>query len=241
MRLIIVRHAEPDYSVDSLTEKGWREAELLAERLSKLDVKACYCSPLGRAKDTAKATLKKLGMEAPVLDWLCEFRGRIADEENGGFCHTWDLKPRYWTAMDELFHKDEWLQNDIIKSDNTPFEYKYVCDGIDELLEKHGYRFNGKYYDVIRENRDTVILFCHFAVEMVILSHILNISPLALWHGFVAVPSSVTTLITEEREQGKAYFRCNGFGDISHLYAGDEPPSFMARFCENYSCKEERH
>ena len=25
MRLIFIRHAEPDYSIDSLTEKGWRE------------------------------------------------------------------------------------------------------------------------------------------------------------------------------------------------------------------------
>ena len=96
-------------------------------------------------------------------------------------------------------------------------------------------------YRAERENRDTVLLFCHFGVECVILSHILNISPVLLWHGFVALPSSVTTLITEEREQGKAYFRCNGFGDISHLYAGNEPASFQARFCENFSETEERH
>lgn len=241
MRLIIVRHAEPDYSIDSLTKKGWREAEFLAERLSKLDVKACYCSPLGRAQDTSKATLKALSMTAETLDWLCEFRGTVTDEELGGIHHAWDLKPDYWTKYDAHFDKDEWQNSDIMNSANTPKEYKIVCDGIDALLEKHGYRFNGKYYDVIKENRDTVILFCHFAVEMVILSRILNISPLQLWHGFVALPSSVTTLITEEREEGKAYFRCNSFGDISHLYANDEPPSFMARFCENYSNEEERH
>lgn len=27
MRLIFIRHAEPDYSIDSLTEKGWRGSE----------------------------------------------------------------------------------------------------------------------------------------------------------------------------------------------------------------------
>ena len=42
MRLIIIRHGDPDYSIDSLTEKGWREAEQLAERIAKLDVKAFY-------------------------------------------------------------------------------------------------------------------------------------------------------------------------------------------------------
>ncbi len=27
MKLLIVRHGDPDYSIDSLTPKGWREAE----------------------------------------------------------------------------------------------------------------------------------------------------------------------------------------------------------------------
>jgi probable phosphoglycerate mutase len=44
----------------------------------------------------------------------------------------------------------------------------------------------------------------------------------------------VTSLITEEREEGFAVFRMRTYGDVSHLYAGDEEPSFMARFCECY-------
>ena len=64
MKLLIVRHGDPDYSIDSLTETGWIEAELLSDRLCKLDVKAFYCSPKGRARDTAKATLEKLGRQA---------------------------------------------------------------------------------------------------------------------------------------------------------------------------------
>ena len=73
MKLIIIRHGDPDYSIDSLTATGWKEAELLSHRLSKMDVTAFYCSPLGRAKDTAKPTLEKMGREATVLDWLREF------------------------------------------------------------------------------------------------------------------------------------------------------------------------
>ena len=73
MRLLIVRHGDPDYSIDSLTEKGWKEAEYLSERLSKLDVKDFYVSPLGRAKDTASFTLKKMNRTAVECDWLREF------------------------------------------------------------------------------------------------------------------------------------------------------------------------
>ena len=65
--------------------------------------------------------------------------------------------------------------------------------------------------------------------------------PMVLWHGCVAAPSSVTTLTTEERRQGIAAFRMSAFGDISHLYANNEPPAFAARFCEAYGNKDQRH
>ena len=54
MKLIFIRHAEPDYEKDSLTPKGFREAELLAKRVASWGIKDIYCSPLGRAKATAK-------------------------------------------------------------------------------------------------------------------------------------------------------------------------------------------
>ena len=33
MRILIIRHGDPDYENDTLTEKGHREASLLAEKL----------------------------------------------------------------------------------------------------------------------------------------------------------------------------------------------------------------
>ena len=51
MNIYIIRHAEPDYARDSLTEKGWREAELLSHRLSKIPERLLlHVSPLGRAQ-----------------------------------------------------------------------------------------------------------------------------------------------------------------------------------------------
>lgn len=230
MKLIIIRHGDPDYAIDSLTEKGWREAELLSGRITKLDVKDFYCSPLGRAKDTASLTLKKLGREATELDWLCEFRGKVLDGLKIKQC--WDFLPSKWTKEDRYFSNDAWLDAKQMKATNVKSEYKKVCDGIDALLSKYGYEHNGRVFNVKNSNHDTVVLFCHFGVECIILSHILEISPIVLLHNFVALPTSVTTLITEEREKGIATFRCQQFGDISHLYAGGEVPAFAARFCE---------
>ena len=53
MELLIIRHGDPDYTIDSLTEKGWKEAEYLSEKLVKMDIQDFYVSPLGRARDTA--------------------------------------------------------------------------------------------------------------------------------------------------------------------------------------------
>ncbi|MGN1421281.1 MAG: histidine phosphatase family protein [Eubacterium sp.] len=238
MRLIIVRHGDPDYVKDSLTEKGWREAELLSDRLTKLDVTAFYCSPLGRAKDTASFTLKKMNRQAVELDWLHEFRGKI--RKGLKICGCWDRLPTEWVNNRDFYDSEKWYKTKLMRSYNVHKEYKKVCDGIDELLAKHGYEHTGGYYRVTNSNHDTVVLFCHFGVECVILSHIFSCSPMVLWHNFVALPTSVTTLITEEREEGIAVFRCQQFGDISHLYAGNEEPAFAARFCECYD-DEERH
>ena len=64
MKLLIIRHGDPDYTIDSLTEKGWREAEYLSQRMASLDIKDFYVSPLGRARDTASLTLKRMGRTA---------------------------------------------------------------------------------------------------------------------------------------------------------------------------------
>lgn len=36
MRILLIRHGDPDYENDTLTEKGCREAELLAKRALSL-------------------------------------------------------------------------------------------------------------------------------------------------------------------------------------------------------------
>lgn len=241
MRILIVRHGDPDYKNDSLTEKGFYEAELLKERLVKLDVKDFYCSPLGRAQATAKPTLDALGRDAKTLDWLREFPAFILDPVDGHKRIPWDLMPDFWTNKRDLYDKDDWIKNPVMTSGNVEKLYTDVCQSLDELIASYGYERKGNCYKVLKENTDTIVLFCHFGIECVLLSHILGISPLVLWQGFIALPTAVTTLFSEEREKGTAYFRVTGFGDVSHLYSAGQEPSFAGRFCETFSNTEERH
>lgn len=240
MKLLIIRHADPDYSVDSLTEAGWQEAALLANRLEKIDIAKIYCSPLGRAKDTASLTLQRKAMEATELEWLQEFSPRMKDPDTGLDRVAWDWLPQRWTQEPKYYDRDLWGHTPELENAGVPEEYARVCRGLDELLAQHGYVREGNLYRAVRPNRDTVVLFCHLGVECVLLSHLIGVSPMVLWHGLCPRTSSVTTVITEERRAGIASFRVNAMGDTAHLYAANVEPSFAARFCETYD-SDERH
>ena len=242
MRILIIRHGDPDYAHDTLTEKGHREAKLLAEKLAKEKIDYFYSSPLGRAKHTCDYVAKAHGKENEIVvkDWLREFfclHTLPTGEEKDIF---WDMLPEFWTKREKLYDRALWKEEDFFKSAGMEKAYKTVVDGLDELLKNHGYVRESGFYKTEQGNHDTIALFCHFGLEMVLLSHLCNISPIPLTHHFVAVTSSVTTLYTEERRKGKAVFRCCGFGDTGHLYAGGEEPSSSARFCEIFH-SDDRH
>ncbi len=239
MRILIVRHGEPDG--DALTEKGRHEADLLADRLCKLDVKAFYCSPLIRAQQTAKPTLDRLGRKAEILSWLHEFKGECEKPNESGLSIFWDWLPKDWTKQRLFYDKDLWFTAPVLGGTNVHDEYLKVTNGLDGLLSRHGYVRSGELYRAERSSNDTIVLFCHLAVEAVMVSHLLGIAPLVLLQGFSPAPSSVTTIVTEERERGIASFRVLSYGSVEHLYVADEKPSFHARFCECFSNSDERH
>lgn len=235
MKIMFVRHAEPWYAIDSLTAKGHREAELLSHRLAKLEVKAFYTSPLGRAKETARYTLEKTGREAEVLPWLAEFRGHTIDPENGCSRIPWDYKPSIWMERKALRDMDTWLEDPLMAGSDVARVWKETTDGLDALLASHGYIRDGYMYRAENNRPDTIVLFCHFGIMMACISHLIGITPINLWHGFCTQPSSVTTLVTEERVKGRVAWRCMQLGDISHLYAADEPYSTAALYPECYT------
>ena len=75
MRILIIRHGDPDYKNDTLTEKGHREAALLAARYGKEKIDHFYSSPLGRARHTCDYVAKAHGRENDIIEqsWLKEF------------------------------------------------------------------------------------------------------------------------------------------------------------------------
>ena len=166
MKLLIIRHADPDYSIDSLTEKGWKEAEYLSQKLTKLDIKAFYVSPLGRAKDTASCTLNKLGRTAEEKTWLREFQVQIRRPDRPEReSIPWDWLPQDWTKEEKYYCYDKWMDTKIMQDGNIKEAYEWVTDEFDKLLKEHGYVREQHYYRVEQANEDTLVFFCHFGVE----------------------------------------------------------------------------
>ena len=104
MKIIIIRHGDPDYVHDSLTPRGDKEARLLAEIIGTYNIDAFYVSPLGRAQRTASFSLEKMGKTAETLDWLREFPPRIKRPDLPGELSScaWDWRPTDWTKVPEF-------------------------------------------------------------------------------------------------------------------------------------------
>lgn len=236
MKLLIIRHCDPDYSIDGLTPKGYKEVELLTKRLARENIDHLYCSPLGRARLTAEPTAKLLNKEPIIADWAREFFYCTVkpDYMKEPDC-CWDILPEYLKSRNEIYDPEDWKSVDFVKESQVPQAYDKVIESFDAFLADHGYERDGNCYRVTRSNHETVALVCHFGITAVLMSRLLNCSPYSLWQNCVTAPSSVTTFFTEERRNGIASFRCCGMGDVSHLYAGNEPLSFHARFCECFT------
>jgi len=256
MRLIFIRHAEPDYSCDGLTQKGIRDAQILGERVAKWKVDDFYCSPLGRARDTAAPALKALGKEATTLDWLREYSYPIINPTHGKESVCWDFIPSDWADDPKMHTMTDWLHSEPAVQNNTLLEqYKVVTQGIDKLLEHYGYIRKGNYYinnknpkmrnitsTVIDSNRHianelpsddadpVIVLFCHFGVICLILSHLLNIPFPLLAQGTIIPTSGITIVNTEERWKDEVYMRLQTLGDVSHLLAANESVSGAGSF-----------
>ena len=259
MRIIFVRHGEPDYAKDTLTPKGWREAELLSDRLKNWNIDAFYTSPLGRAKDTASCTLKKMGREAVILPWMKEFAYSIDDPVTGRHGVPWDFVPSFWTPQPEMHTMDHWTETNVMQQNpEIAPRYQEVCQKLDELLLSYGYQRDQLFYRTCgREERfmagtvapgnvftatldednnagPVIVIFCHLGITGIALSHLLNIPFPLLVHGFFMPTSSLTIVSSEERWGNEAYFRVQAIGDVHHLLSGKEPVSTAGSFVKAF-------
>lgn len=228
MRILLIRHGDPDYENDTVTEKGSREVLLLADRLASENIDKIYCSPLGRAQATAKPTAERIGKEIHTLPWLSEIDfPYIAD---GDEVAPWDIYPHIWTKNPKVEDKKLWATDSLYDAFPLRETVENVQKELDALLLQHGFRHTGRLFEVLpgyETSTETIALFCHMGLGNTLLAHIAGISTPLWWHCMFLPPTSVTTIYMERHvpETGLAVAHFAGIGDISHLYHGGEPVS----------------
>ena len=67
MLLFYVRHGDPIYDPDSLTEQGLKQADALVNRMKRCNPSKIYASSSNRAMLTAKPTCDALGIEMTLV------------------------------------------------------------------------------------------------------------------------------------------------------------------------------
>ncbi len=238
MEIIFIRHAEPDYENNTLTKKGFKEAEILGKYLKDEKFNAMYVSTMQRAKLTALGILK-YNDKVPVkyLDSLREFDTsfELPYTKDG---YGWDFKTSL-LKNNEIYSYDKWKEADFLKVEELHKRYDKETNEFLEIIESHGYKKEGKIFKVIKPNHDKIVFVCHFGRISYLLSTLLNVSPILLANYTVSAPTGITRLFTEERERGEAIFRMTEYGSVTHLKMANEPVSFMARFCETFDDETE--
>jgi probable phosphoglycerate mutase len=225
MRLYIIRHAEPDNPNNTITEAGHKEAAALAERLAQVKIDKMFVSPLGRALHTMAYTSKFNGLQAEVLDWIQEIDDSRISIAPWGEVTGWDIPGEVLRGQAELPNHENWKRDALLQSAKAEFHLNRVQVHSDAFLQTLGYERDGGKYKILRSNPEQIAIFCHNGFGLIWLSHLLQIPLPLMWSGFTMAPSSVTTILFDERSSEWAVPRCIGFGDTSHLYQAGLPIS----------------
>jgi broad specificity phosphatase PhoE len=220
MQLFIIRHAEPDYRTDTLTVAGLLEAEALATRMARqLQPDFLYSSPLGRARATMQPTEKALSKSGVILDWAKELRFESRNGPWGDHHAPFDIPGHWIRSAPDLPSHNTWHRHPPFDDPHIRNEFERVCSASDSFLADHGYERERGRYASVAPNRTKLAIFCHNALGLAWLAHLLEIPLTLMWSGFWLAPSSVTTILFDERDPAWAVPRCIGLGDVSHLHS----------------------
>lgn len=210
MDVLLIRHGDPDYANDALTELGRRQASRLAAHLADAGITRIYASPMGRAQQTMRYTADALGVEPVTLSWLHELNGCYDGEH---WC--WSLRGAEALSSPEVPEVSNWHQLPPYGPHMKPIQDE-LGRQFDAFLAGLGYVRDGLRYRVEQPNGEVLALFCHGGLTLTLLSYLFS-WPLQLVYSHLSYdPTGVTRMHWEEAD-GYAVPRALTINDLSHL------------------------
>ena len=209
MRIIFIRHGEPDYAHDCLTETGKLQAVDAAERLRNEGIEEIYSSPQGRAAETAAATADLLKRPVKTLEYMRELHWGSTD----GNLLPADGHP--WNLADLLagegwnLNNSGWREHPYFKNNAVTANVDLVEEKTDEWLRTLGYEREGAYYRCVRpdDRQKTIALFSHGGSSAAAMGHILNL-PFPYACGLFHLEFTGITVIRLDRTPGSLRLPC---------------------------------
>ena len=231
MLLYIIRHGDPDYSTDSLTEKGILQAEAVGKRLYETGIDRIFSSPMGRARQTAEPLCRMLGLEYSVEEWTHEIGDeRLSTYPDGKPVSVNVLQNTYFLengGYDVTFNNA--LSTPALSHSQMDEASKYIWENGKDFLERLGYREENGAYRILRENEEKVALFCHAAFAKAWLSMLLRVPLHVMCASFGYCHTGVTILEFKNNPNGLTAPRCMCFSDMSHYHKEGLPPIYNNR------------
>lgn len=215
MRIIFVRHGEPNYEKDCLTETGKKQAAAAAIRLEREGIEEIYASPQGRASQTAAYTAERLGLPVRTLDYMHEISwGGPGIPQEG---HPWTLSDWMISREDFDFYREDWRQHPYFKGNAAVRYLDEISVKFDAFLREQGYRHEGARYYCETDRQKTIALFSHGGSGACVLSHLLA---LPFPYVCTVMPYEFTSVIIPEfpvRKDEYVHPRIELFNDAAHI------------------------
>lgn len=211
MKLILVRHGDPDYANDTLTDLGFAQVARLGEAFRGVTVDDLYVSPMGRAQRTCEPIAAALGREPEVLPWLHELNGNYE-----GHLWAWDQPGADILADSAACDRYEWRER-VPYGPHMARVAETFYSSFEKFMAARGYHLEGDRYRLDGADTDrTVVFVCHAGIIQTLLSHLLHVPLPVCYHQTAILPSSRTTLALQSRDSW-GVFRLFGLNDLSHL------------------------
>lgn len=203
--IYLARHGQSEWNADTagdrlngrtdveLTAEGYRQAACLARALSSVRLAAVYCSPLRRARETARAVAEQQGLPLISKEWLSEIE-----------CGAWEGLTLLEAETKDSAYYVRWLNDPAL----FPFpEGEGVYDVAARVMPRLAQL-------ALQHDGETILLVSHKIVSCVILAHYLGVHPAGARR---LVPQHTAALNCLVVEASRA-IQVKMIDDHSHLY-----------------------
>ena len=230
MLLYYLRHGDPIYDPDSLTELGHKQAQALSKRLALYGLDEIYASTSMRAQMTAEPTCKALGKMPTLLAWANEglawedFHARQEDNSP-----SWAFAiPKYidlFNSPEVIALGDKWYEHPAFEGLNFARGVRRIDTAVDEFMLSLGYKHDRerKRYLRVGDTKNAngqikrVGLFAHQGFGLAFFSSLLDI-PYPFFATHFDLSHSCMSVIAFEDNKEYTYAKVLQHSNDSHLY-----------------------